>query len=103
MNTAINHVNLQKIIAFMERKCPGIMEQVSLLKITQDQEDDACLIFDFRYKEKQRGGLDKMFQLFVTHAHGLYNAIYRLTERGTGDLLPVHAWLSMRQSGMHSG
>lgn len=34
----------------------------------------------------------KMFQLFVTHAHGLYNAIYRLTERGTGDLLPVHAW-----------
>lgn len=58
MDTAINHVSPQKIIAFIERTCPGIMEQVSLLKISQDQEDNACLIFDFRYKKKQRGGLD---------------------------------------------
>lgn len=65
MDTAINHVNPQKIIAFMERKCPGIMEQVSLLKITQDQEDDACLIFDFRYKEKQRGGLDYITAVII--------------------------------------
>ena len=33
----------------------------------------------------------KLFQLFVTHAAGLYNAFYRLTERGTGDTLPVYA------------
>lgn len=37
------------------------------------------------------GAVYKLFQLFVTHAHGLYNAFYRLTEKGTGDLLPVYA------------
>ena len=58
MDIAINHVDTQKIIAFIERKCPGIMEQVSLLKISQDQEDGASLILDFCYKEKQRGGLN---------------------------------------------
>lgn len=33
----------------------------------------------------------KGFQVFVTCAPGLYNTVYRLTERGTGDSLPVHA------------
>lgn len=38
----------------------------------------------------------KTFQLLVTHAGGLYNAYYRLTEKGTGDQLPVHAWPFLR-------
>lgn len=33
----------------------------------------------------------KLFQILVTHAAGLYNAFYKLTEKATGDLLPVHA------------
>lgn len=33
----------------------------------------------------------KLFQILVTHAAGLYNAFYKLTEKGTGDLLPMHA------------
>ena len=33
----------------------------------------------------------KLFQVFVTCTPGLYNVFYRLTEKGTGDLLPVHA------------
>lgn len=33
----------------------------------------------------------KLFQWFVTCTPRLYNAVYRLTERGTGDLLPLHA------------
>lgn len=33
----------------------------------------------------------KLFGMFVTHAHGLYNAFYKLTERATGDLLPAYA------------
>lgn len=33
----------------------------------------------------------KLFQMFVTWTPGLYNIFYRLTEKGTGDLLPVHA------------
>lgn len=33
----------------------------------------------------------KLFQAFVTCTPRLYNAFYRLTEKGTGDLLPVHA------------
>lgn len=33
----------------------------------------------------------KLFQAFVTWTPRLYNLVYRLTERGTGDLLPVHA------------
>lgn len=65
MDTAINHVDTQMIIAFIARKHPGIMEQVSLLKISQDQENDACLIFDFYYKEKQRGGLDYITAVIV--------------------------------------
>lgn len=32
-----------------------------------------------------------LFRGVVTRAHGLYNACYRLTADGTGDLLPVHA------------
>lgn len=38
----------------------------------------------------------KLFELFVTHAGGLYNVCYRLTEKGTGELLPVHALLFLR-------
>lgn len=33
----------------------------------------------------------KLFGLFVTHAHGLYNAFYKLTDPATGDLLPAYA------------
>lgn len=58
MDTAINHVGTQKIIGFIEKKHPGIMKRVSLIRITQDWEDALSLILDFRYKEKQHGGLD---------------------------------------------
>lgn len=33
----------------------------------------------------------KLFQAFVTWTPALYNLVYRLTEWGTGDLLPIHA------------
>lgn len=33
----------------------------------------------------------KLFQVFMTHASGLYNAWYCMTEKVTGDLLPVYA------------
>lgn len=40
-------------------------------------------------------GMDRavygLFKTFTTCTPGLYNVLYRLTERGTGDLLPVHA------------
>ncbi len=65
MDKAINHVDTQKIIAFIGKKCLGVMEQVNLLKITQDQEDDSCLIFDFSYREKQRSGLNYITAVIV--------------------------------------
>lgn len=40
-------------------------------------------------------GMDRavygLFKTFTTYTPGLYNVLYRLTERSTGDLLPVHA------------
>lgn len=40
-------------------------------------------------------GMDRavygLFKTFTNYTPGLYNVVYRLTERGTGDLLPVHA------------
>lgn len=38
----------------------------------------------------------KLFELFVTHAGGVYNTFYRLTEQRTGDLLAVHALLFLK-------
>lgn len=58
MGKAIHHADTQKIIGYIEEKRPGIMERVSLIRITQDWEDALSLILDFRYKEKQHGGLD---------------------------------------------
>lgn len=37
-----------------------------------------------------------LFRMLVTHGPGIYNAYYRLTEKGTGDQLPVHAWPFLR-------
>ncbi len=65
MDKAINHVDAQKIIAFIGKKHPGVIEWVNLLKITQDQEDDSCLIFDFSYRKKQRSGLNYITAVIV--------------------------------------
>lgn len=65
MDKAIDHIDTQKIVAFIRKKNPGIMERVSLMRITQDWEDASSLILDFRYKEKQNSGLNFITAIIV--------------------------------------
>ena len=68
--------------------------QSLLQELTAAYPDAAVTVQDFLTFAIPRmdSAVYKIFQVAVTRAHRLYNVHYRMTESGTGDVLPAYAW-----------